>query len=132
MPCSVLHPVSRPVWAVCGLILGPTIIETVHFLELTENTDHVKNQVDQIPFDIISKYIQVQIIVLNKLQSCGAHFFKTKLMQISKSYQTRQKENGSLYWILGKNKFITWVVGSTIIALEGVSHRLLQSGLGVN
>lgn len=35
------------------------MIKTVHFLELAENINHIINQVDQIPFDIISKYINL-------------------------------------------------------------------------
>lgn len=44
-----INPVWGPDSANCGLGI-------VQFLELVENDDHVKNHVDQIPFDIISKW----------------------------------------------------------------------------
>lgn len=34
------------------------MIETVYFLELADNINHVKNHVDPIPFDMISKCIK--------------------------------------------------------------------------
>lgn len=47
---------------------GPTsTIETVHFLELVENIKHVKNYVDPISFDMISKCNNLCLIVLHGL-----------------------------------------------------------------
>lgn len=37
------------------------MIRTVHLLKLAENMDTIENQVEQMPFDMIPKYIKFQM-----------------------------------------------------------------------